>query len=92
MRKLLTTFALAALLLGAAGVASAQETPAPPATGGEAKTGEAKTKFYNFDDMLIDGEIKKPSGLLTNSRDQVKFQRVAIVGVPRLVRRDAVEA
>ena len=37
---------------------------------------DLKTKFYNFDEMLIDGEVKKPSGLLTNVRDQASFNRL----------------
>ncbi len=65
--------ALVVAVLMSAGTAWAQ--PAPPAAGAGAGGG-AKTKFYNFDDMLIDGDIKKPSGLLTNTRDQVRFRRL----------------
>ena len=36
----------------------------------------ARTKFYDFDDMLIDGEIKKPTGLYTNIREKAKFDRL----------------
>ncbi len=36
----------------------------------------ARTKFYNFDELLIDGEIKKPTGLYTDSRSKVKFERL----------------
>lgn len=64
MRRLLQAVAAATLLsLGAP--ASAQE-------GGD----KSKVKFYNFDDMLIDGEIKKPSGLLTDSKQKARFQRL----------------
>tara|TARA_B100000131_G_scaffold265300_1_gene262811 strand:+ start:400 stop:609 length:210 start_codon:yes stop_codon:yes gene_type:complete len=35
-----------------------------------------KTKFYNFDNMLIDGEIKKPTALYTDVRQRVKFERL----------------
>ena len=35
-----------------------------------------KAKFYDFSDQLIDGEIKKPSTLYTDSRLQVKFDRL----------------
>jgi hypothetical protein len=35
-----------------------------------------RVKFYNFDDMLIDGEIKKPSGLLTDVRGRANFNRL----------------
>ena len=33
-------------------------------------------KFYDFSDQLIDGEIKKPRTLYTDSRTQVKFDRL----------------
>lgn len=39
------------------------------------KTG-AKTKFYNFDDLMIDGKIKKPQVLYTDARQKVKFERL----------------
>lgn len=61
-----------ALLVGS-GAASAQATPPPAAAGAE---GSVKSKFYNFEDMLIDGEYKKPGALLTNARDQAKFERL----------------
>jgi len=62
MRRLLALLMVAgALCLG--GTALAQE-------------GKVKTKFYNFDDMLIDGEIKKPSGLLTDVRQAARFRRL----------------
>ena len=35
-----------------------------------------KTKFYNFDDLLIDGEYKKPQMLYTDTRQKVKFERL----------------
>mgnify|MGYP001336189945 CR=1 FL=1 len=35
-----------------------------------------KTKFYDFNDQIIDGEIKKPMTLYTDSRDRVKFERL----------------
>jgi len=40
----------------------------------EAKT--LKSKFYDFSDQLIDGEIKKPTALYTDARAQVKFNRL----------------
>ena len=36
----------------------------------------SKTKFYNFDDLLIDGKIKKPQVLYTDARQKVKFERL----------------
>tara|TARA_A100001515_G_scaffold144167_3_gene147423 strand:- start:284 stop:520 length:237 start_codon:yes stop_codon:yes gene_type:complete len=35
-----------------------------------------KSKFYDFSEQLIDGEIKKPTALYTDSREQVKFDRL----------------
>ena len=35
-----------------------------------------KTKFYNFDDLLINGEYKKPQVLYTDSRPKVKFEKL----------------
>lgn len=38
--------------------------------------GPQKTKFYNFDDLLINGEYKKPQVLYTDARQKVKFERL----------------
>ena len=35
-----------------------------------------KSKFYDFSEQLIDGEIKKPTALYTDSRRKVKFDRL----------------
>ena len=35
-----------------------------------------RSKFYDFNDQIIDGEIKKPTALYTNSRAKVKFDRL----------------
>ena len=35
-----------------------------------------KTKFYNFDDLLINGEVKKPQVLWTDARQKIKFDRL----------------
>ena len=35
-----------------------------------------KTKFYDFSDQLIDGQIKKPTALYTDARNKVKFDRL----------------
>ena len=40
----------------------------------EAKT--TKAKFYDFSEQLIDGDIKKPTALYTDARQQVKFERL----------------
>ena len=36
----------------------------------------AKSKFYNFSEQVIDGEIRRPTALFTNSRDQARFNRL----------------
>jgi len=37
---------------------------------------QPKSKFYDFSEQLIDGEIKKPTTLYTDSRQAVKFGRL----------------
>lgn len=37
---------------------------------------QPKSKFYDFSEQLIDGEIKKPTTLYTDSRQAVKFERL----------------
>lgn len=41
-----------------------------------AKAKSPKSKFYDFSEQLIDGEIKKPTTLYTDSRTAVKFERL----------------
>tara|TARA_R110002110_G_scaffold224829_8_gene438837 strand:- start:4873 stop:5118 length:246 start_codon:yes stop_codon:yes gene_type:complete len=35
-----------------------------------------RSKFYDFNDQLIDGQINKPTTLYTDARQQVKFERL----------------
>ena len=35
-----------------------------------------KTKFYNFDDLLINGQYKKPQVLYIDTRQKVKFEKL----------------
>ena len=35
-----------------------------------------KTKFYDFDDLLINGEYKKPQIMYTDTRTKVRFERL----------------
>ena len=35
-----------------------------------------KTKFYNFDDLLIDGKIRKPQMLYTDVKQKTKFEKL----------------
>ena len=48
--------------------------------GGEAfastKERALKTKFYNFDDLLINGQYRKPQVLYIDSRQKLKFERL----------------
>lgn len=37
---------------------------------------QPRSKFYDFSDQLIDGEIKKPTALYTDSRQRVRFDRL----------------
>mgnify|MGYP003118766128 CR=1 FL=1 len=37
---------------------------------------QPRAKFYDFNEQLIDGEIKKPTTLYTDSREAVKFDRL----------------
>ena len=37
---------------------------------------KTKSKFYDFDEQLIDGKINKPTTLYTDARQQVKFERL----------------
>ena len=62
MRKAISTVVFAAALMSF-GSAFAQDTG-------------TKTKFYNFDDMLIDGQLKVPDGMKTQARQKAKFKRL----------------
>ena len=35
-----------------------------------------KSKFYDFSEQLIDGEIRRPTTLYTDSRKKVRFERL----------------
>jgi hypothetical protein len=35
-----------------------------------------KSKFYDFSDQLIDGQVQKPTALYTDARTKVKFERL----------------
>ena len=35
-----------------------------------------KAKFYDFNEQIIDGEIKRPTTLYTDAREAVKFERL----------------
>ena len=64
MRRLLA-LAIAVVMLAAI---------AAPALGKKAP--KVRSKFYDFSDQLIDGEIKKPTALYTDARQKVRFERL----------------
>ena len=35
---------------------------------------DTKTKFHNFDDLLINGEYQKPNVMYNDSKQKVKFE------------------
>ena len=35
-----------------------------------------RSKFYDFNEQLIDGEIRKPTTLYTSARERAKFERL----------------
>ena len=41
-----------------------------------AQANTPKTKFYDFDDLLINGEYKKPQIMYTDTQTKVKFERL----------------
>ena len=41
-----------------------------------APASQTKSKFYDFSDQLIDGQIKKPTALYTDAKAQVRFERL----------------
>jgi hypothetical protein len=69
MKRLVSWLALAVALAAAAPALAKPPKAAPP-------RGEPKTKFYNFDDMVVDGEFRRPSVLLTTAREQARFDRL----------------
>ena len=40
------------------------------------KKPNSRTKFYNFDDLLINGKVKKPQVLYTDARQKIKFGKL----------------
>ena len=77
MKRFETALVSVCLALAIAGSAFAQDKGKGASTAGAgAPAGKEKEKFYNFDDLLIDGEYKKPNALLFTGRDKVKFDRL----------------
>ena len=46
------------------------------ASAGSVIAAEPKSKFYDFSDQLTDGEIRKPTTLYSNVRQEAKFSRM----------------
>ena len=40
------------------------------------KTQNFKTKFYNFDELLINGEYKKPQLMFVDTKQKVRFEKL----------------
>ena len=38
-----------------------------------AQDGEVQTRFYDFNDMLIDGEFQRPEGMFATERGEARF-------------------
>ena len=47
-----------------------------PQAFGKSPKSNIRSKFYDFSEQLIDGEIKKPANLYVNARQAVKFDRL----------------
>jgi len=61
MRRIVSGLALGAMLLTTS-LAMAQE--------------ETRSKFYNFDDMPIDGQLKTPDLMKAEAREKAQFKRL----------------
>ena len=49
---------------------------------------QPKSKFYDFSEQIIDGEVKKPTTLYIDHREQVRFGRLLKLKksfIPRLL-------
>jgi hypothetical protein len=42
-----------------------------------AQDGETKTKFYDFADVMVNGQYKKPVGANLNARKKEKFKKLS---------------
>lgn len=69
--SLANAFTLAALLAGALLLGA---WPAPAAAAPKGKGDQ--TRFYDFDDLLIDGEFRKPATLYTRALKSPRFDRL----------------
>ena len=66
MKRVITRFIFFAIVIS---MATSVAFATPPKK-------NVKSKFYDFNEQLIDGEIKKPTNLYVDSRQKVKFGRL----------------
>jgi hypothetical protein len=43
-------------------------------TSAMAQDEEVQTRFYDFNDMLIDGELQRPEGAMMSERESARFE------------------
>jgi len=67
MRMIVAAFVALSVVFASAG-AFAQE--------GGGGDGGSKSKFYDFDDMMVDGELKTPDVERMEARGEAKFKRL----------------
>ncbi|MBN1946869.1 MAG: hypothetical protein JW797_14440 [Bradymonadales bacterium] len=75
MRWLFSAILLGTLVIGA-GTALAQDAAPPQGEEQQAGAEQVPTRFYDFNEMLIDGEFMRPEGMFTRARDRARFQRL----------------
>lgn len=64
MKRVMLGVVLVLGVMGLSGAATAQDAVKP------------QTRFYNFDELLIDGELKAPPGVVYGAVDRAKFERL----------------
>ncbi len=72
--------ALVLLVLALAAPAAAQDKPGKPSAPTESKEtkrrGGDKTKFYDFDELLIDGQLRSPNAYFGSARQRMRWSRL----------------
>lgn len=66
----------AAILIGVVIAFGSASAFAQDGDGGGGSGDGEKSKFYDFDDMLVDGELKTPDVQRTEARGEAKFERL----------------
>ena len=86
--KKIVMMAIVGCMMCAAPAAFAQDE-------GGAEGGDTKSKFYDFDDMLIDGQFKKPDIMKEKGRKTAQFKRLSSLKkgfLPKIVETSEEEA